>query len=114
MAKHKAPSLDPTASMTSAMVTFGPTMTKAWFGLASECAQFAVNRLQQDLEAQRSLLSCKTPIDLVQRQFDYCQAVSQLCANQSTRMFELMTETVQQTSDEAKRDHSRKYDDIPL
>lgn len=109
--KKAAGSINP---MASAIVTFGPTATQTWLSLANECTRFAAERMQQNRDAQRAMLSCKTPMDVVAQQFNYCQSMSQLYANQTTRLFEMATGAAQRTADEAAQSHSRKYDDIPL
>lgn len=114
MANMKTPDLDPTAVATRVMTAFGPAATKSWVSFASECTRFATDRLQQDIEAQRAFMACKTPMDVFEQQISYCQAVSQLYANQTTRMFQLMTDAAQVTAREATQSHARKYDDIPL
>lgn len=114
MDKPKTPDIDPTVVATSAMVAFGPAACRNWVGVASECARFAADRMQQDINAQRAFLACRTPMDVVQQQISYSQAVSQLYANQTTRMVHLMTEAVQDTASQATQGHARKYDDIPL
>lgn len=114
MAKTKTPALDPAAIATSAMAAFGPAAAKGWVSFANECTRFAADRMQKDIDARRAFLACKTPMDVVQQQIGYCQAVSQLYSNQTMRLFKLMTEAAHGTAREATQNHARKYDDIPL
>lgn len=102
------------APMANPVVTFGPTATHAWLSLANECARFTAERMQQNRDAQRAMFACKTPMDVVAQQFNYCQSVSQLYSKQTTRFLEIATGTARRTAQEAAQGHSRKYDDIPL
>lgn len=101
----KAPAGPDAADLASAMAAFNPMAPEAWQEIMTESARFVSDRLQQDLEAQRALLNCKTPVELLQVQTEFYQKAVAQYAEEAARMMKIMTK-----SPGAKRG----YDDVPL
>ena len=97
-----------------AIMGTAPATVKAWSEVMTECSKFVMDRLQQDLETQQAMLTCKTPAELFKLQSAFYQQATQQYSEQATRMFELISKSTQQTIAQANSGHARKYDDIPL
>ncbi|WP_299694957.1 phasin family protein [uncultured Tateyamaria sp.] len=90
---------------------FNPVAAQAWMDITTECARFAMDRIQQDFEAQRAMMACTSPAELMQMQSQYCRDVAKQYADQATRVVELMSAAA---TKDGTSPFSRKYDDIPL
>ncbi|WP_299652507.1 phasin family protein [uncultured Tateyamaria sp.] len=110
MPKSKTPETDPNP-MAAALSAFNPAAAQAWMEITTECTRFAMDRVQKDFEAQRAMMACTSPVELMELQSSYCRDAAQQYADQATRMVELMTKAASGTSPLTT---SRKYDDIPL
>ncbi|MBY5931368.1 phasin family protein [Tateyamaria omphalii] len=96
------------------MAAVNPAAAQAWMDITTECARFAMDRVQQDFAAQRAMMACTSPADLMRLQVEYCQTATKQYADQATRMVELMTAAMGQKNEDGTSPFSRKYDDIPL
>lgn len=108
MPKSKTPKTDP---MPAALAVFNPAAAQAWMEITTQCSRFAMDRVQKDFEAQRAMMACTSPTELMTLQSNYCRDAAQDYTDQATRMVELMTQAASKTIPGGT---SRKYDDIPL
>ncbi|OAN68283.1 hypothetical protein A8B83_02340 [Rhodobacteraceae bacterium EhC02] len=100
--------------MAEAMMALNPAMTKAWLEMMSSSAHFMADRLQQDLETQKAILACKTPMELLQVQSAFFKTAIEQYTEYAMRLKETMTSATEETIKGARTDHSRGYDDVPL
>lgn len=103
-----------TTAAAAAMMATYPVAAKAWMDVLSEGARFMTDRLRQDMETQRALLSCGTPAELLRLQSEFVTTAMQQYAEETTRLVSMMTEAVKDSAEEASRPHKRGYDDVPL
>ena len=113
--KDKQAELDSSvAAMTSAIMAISPVATKAWMDIFFESTRFVADRLQQDVETQKAILACKSPAELLQVQSEFFESAMQQYADQTKRLFEMMSKATETTIKEAQSGHARGYDDVPL
>ncbi len=109
-----APDMSPVVGLTTAMMVANPAVTKAWTDIMKESARFVSERLQEDMEAQKKLLQCKTPADLVQFQSEFVLKAMQQYADEAQRITKIMTDAGEDIAKDARHSWSRVYDNIPL
>ena len=117
MAKSKTENQKPQANameMAQAMIGANPKVMEVWLELMNDSARFVADRLKTDQETQKSLLSCKTPTELMQIQSEFFKDAVEQYTAQTARMFEKMTEATKVTLTETTSGMSRRYDDVPL
>lgn len=117
MTKSKTQNPEPQANameMAQAMIGANPKVMEAWLELMNDSARFFADRLKTDQETQRSLLSCKTPTELMQIQSEFFKDAVEQYTAQTARMFEKMTEATRVTLTESTTGMKRSYDDVPL
>lgn len=102
------------SAMTAAAAAFNPVAAKAWQDIMSESARFLADRLQQDLSAQRAMLACKTPNELLRVQSEFYKKAVEQYTEEFTRLSKMMHEATCATLEDARSGHSRGYDDIPI
>ncbi|APX12523.1 phasin family protein [Tateyamaria omphalii] len=103
-----------TDPMTATFAAFNPTAAQAWMEITTECTRFAMERMQKDLAAQRAMMACTSPTELMAMQSTYCREAAQDYTDQATRMVEMMTKATAKATEGVTAPASRKYDDIPL
>ncbi|MDU8945819.1 phasin family protein [Ovoidimarina sediminis] len=103
-----------TPEFTAAMMAVSPVATKAWLDIMSESAKFVMERLQQDMETQKAILACKSPMELMQVQSDFISTAVKQYTEEVTRLFNVMSKATEETIEETRSGHSRGYDDVPL
>ncbi|GGX69019.1 hypothetical protein GCM10007385_42830 [Tateyamaria omphalii] len=113
MPKSTSPHINP-APMTAALATFNPATAQAWMNITTECTRFAMDRMQKDLAAQRAMMACTSPAELMKLQSNYCRDAAQEYADQASRIVAMMTKATAQVAEGVTSPTSRKYDDIPL
>ncbi|WP_299210799.1 phasin family protein [uncultured Tateyamaria sp.] len=113
MPKSTPPKISP-APMAAALTAFNPATAQAWMEITTECTRFAMDRVQKDFAAQRAMMACTSPTELMTLQSSYCRDAAQEYADQATRMVEMMTKATAQVTEGIASPTSRKYDDIPL
>ena len=101
-------------AITAAMMAINPIASKGWLDIMSESARFMTDRLRQDLNTQQAMLACKTPAELLKVQSEFYTSTMKDYSEQFTRLCEMMSKATNDTLDDARSGHSRKYDDIPL
>ena len=109
-----APDMSPVVGLTTAMMVANPAVTKAWTDIMKESARFVSERLQEDMEAQKVLLQCKTPADLVQFQSEFVLKAMQQYTDEAQRITKIMTDAGEDIAKDARHSWSRVYDNIPL
>ena len=87
---------------------------KVWSDLGAELMKFASSRVQQDIDAQKAMMACKSLEDLqeVQAQY-YSEAIKDYSA-QMQRAMEVMLGAANKRKDDAAISTKRGYDDVPL
>ncbi len=60
-----------TSAVKAAMMAVNPAAAQAMMSVMAESARFLTDRLQQDLDAQKALLACKSPTELLQVQSEF-------------------------------------------
>ncbi len=87
---------------------------KAWSDLGAEVMKFASSRIQQDLEAQKAMLACKSPQDLQKVQTEYFSKALEDYRLQIQRAMEVMSHAAKTPMGEMIKSAKRGYDDVPL
>lgn len=95
-----------------AAANVGADAMQQWVAMVSEGVQFVVSRVQQDLEFQQSLLSCRTLEDLQKVQGDYYRRTMEQYSTESARVMERLGKT--NALPKAMGTTKRRYDDVPL
>ena len=103
--KPKAKKPAETNAMADAMNSFPLMNPQVWQEIMSESAAFMTERLQKDLETQQAMLTCKSPVELINLQSDFVQKALTDYTEEATRMYKLLTRT---------SGTARDYDDVPL
>lgn len=109
-----APDISPVIGLTTAMLANNPAVAKAWTDIMNESARFVSDRLQQDMEAQKALMQCKTPAEFVTFQSDFVLKAMQQYADEAQRMTKIMTDASEEIAKDARHTWSRAYDNVPL
>ena len=99
---------------TAAMMSLSPVAMQAWQDVITECNRFVMDRLQQDLETQQSMLSCKSPADLMKLQTEFFQTAFKQYSEESIRLMQMMSDAAGQSMKEVQSSAKRRYDDVPL
>ncbi len=100
--------------LTAPIAAFNPAAAQAWTEIATDCARFAMSRVQTDIATQSAMMTCGTPAEWMKLQADYMRDTIQQYSEQSARVVELMSAAMGQPSKGGRSAFSRKYDDIPL
>ena len=103
-----------TPAFASAMMAVSPVATQAWLDVLSESTRFVADRLQQDLEMQKSMLACTSPADLMQVQTEFFKTAMEQYTDEATRLFKMMSQATEDTIKDAQSSRARSYDDVPL
>lgn len=90
------------------------TMLKAWSDLGAEVMEFAASRIQQDMEAQKAMLACKSPQDLQKVQTDYYSKALEDYRAQIQRAMAVMSGAAKMPTGSMTNATKRGYDDVPL
>lgn len=110
----QADTMKDASAITNAMLALSPAMTKALLEMMAGSARFLVNRLQHDLETQKAILACKTPMELLQVQSAFFKTAMEQYTEHAMRLKEKMTTAAEETMKDVRSGHSRGYDDVPL
>jgi hypothetical protein len=98
----------------TAMTAFNPITSAAWLEIVTECAQFNLDRLQQVWDAQKSLLDCRSPADMLRLQTDFCRKAIEQYTNEADHLLGMMSKATAASIEEATSGRARRYDDIPV
>lgn len=102
------------AGMVAAMAAFSPAAATAWFDMVQESMRFMTERLEKDLEAQRAMLACTTPQELMQVQSDFMQKAFADYSEETRRMMEILGVSMNVTVKDSVPTTRRGYDDVPV
>lgn len=103
-----------TDAMTAAMIALNPFATTAWTDILTESTRFVSDRLQQDLEAQRAILACRTPDELMDVQAKFFKEAMTQYLDEATRLYEMMSKATEDTLKDTHFGTARRYDDVPV
>ena len=113
--KEPADAADPAATAARAgMAAFSPVAATACMEIMQEGMRFMNARLQEDMEAQRAMLACTTPQELMQVQTEFYRKAMADYTEETQRIMRLMGLAVEVTADEAKPKPGRDLDDVPV
>ena len=90
------------------------TQLKAWSDLGAEAMKFASSRIQQDMEAQKAMLACKSAQDLQKVQTEYFSKAVEDYRAQIQRAMDVMASAAKAPMEGASKSTKRGYDDVPL
>ena len=105
---------DGTQSQASDLAALSSAGAGAWLGIVAESGQFVARRLEEDLKAQKALMSCKTPAEVMQVQADYFRTAAEQCSEQTSRVLGILSGTMGGSFVPSKSLFARRYDDVPL
>src|SRR5210317_35789 len=95
--ENSKPATDATRSSTSPQFwALNPLVSMAgmagWAEMMKESSEFFAERLEKDLEAQRALLNCKSLIDVMRVQSEFCRNAFEQYNAEFKRMTELWSQ----------------------
>lgn len=102
------------SAVKAAMMAVNPATAQAMMSVMAESARFLTDRLQQDLDAQKALLACKSPTELMQVQAGFMKTAMEQYMAYAVRFQKAMTTATADTMENARTGHSRGYDDVPI
>ncbi len=85
-----------------------------WAEIMKEGVQFVSDRMRKDVQAQRSILNCKSLEDVLRLQSEYYRDALEQYTEQLQRVAELLSQATVSGWSEATASRAREYDDIPL
>lgn len=100
--------------VTEAMMAINPVTSQAWLSFMSESARFLTERLHQDLNAQKAMMACKSPTEVLQLQAAFLKTAMDQYTEYATRIQEMMTTVTPSAIKDVQSGHSRGYDDVPI
>ena len=101
-------------AMIAAIMAVNPIAAKAWPDIMSETASFLTERLQQDIDTQKAMLTCKSPAELLQVQAEFIRSAMEQYMDYATRLYTTMSAAAGDAGKGALSSHSRGYNDVPL
>ena len=103
-----------TPAFAAMLNTLNPQAASVWTEVMNAQTRFIMDRLQKDMEAQKAVMTCRDPNQLLKIQSDFYQSTVKEYAEQTAHMLKLTTEATAKTMEAAKTGYSRAYDDVPL
>ncbi len=85
-----------------------------WSEIMKEGVQFVSERMEKDLQVQRSFLNCKSLEEVLRLQSEYYGDALHQYTEQFHRVAELWSQATVSGWREATASRAREYDDIPL
>ncbi|MGO4909117.1 phasin family protein [Pseudorhodobacter sp. W20_MBD10_FR17] len=117
MTKTSTTKANPMTSLQDGMAAFNPMQgagMKAMLAVGTETAQFLSSRMQQDIEAQKAMLSCKDLESLQKLQADFYTKALADYRDATAKIMEIMSATASDAGAAAVSSTKRSYDDVPL
>jgi hypothetical protein len=117
MTKPSDSKANPMAAAVDTMAALNPLQAgpmKAMFAVGTETMQFLSARMQQDLEAQREMLACKTFAELQTVQAKFYSTALEDYRRATAKMMEIMATAGSNVSGTGTSGTKRSYDDVPL
>ena len=100
--------------MAAAALAANPVVARAWMDIMSEGARLLTDRLEQDLEAQKAMMACRDPGELMRLQSEFFTTAFGQYAAETMRLAGMMGQAAGAVMEDARSGHSRRFDDIPL
>lgn len=85
---------------------------QAWLNMGTELARFALERLQQDIEAQKLLMTCTSLEDLQKFRAQYLALAQAQYAAEAAKLLALMGNVA--AAGLVGATSARRYDDVPV
>ncbi len=104
-----APTNRRTPDPAGAALVFAPASAEAWQQIMQECVRFLTRRLEKDFAAQQSFLACKSPLDVVRLQTEFCQTALEDYTEEASRMVGILAK-----ANGAAAARPRDHDDVPV
>ena len=101
-------------AMIAAIMAVNPIAAKAWPDIMSETACFLTERLQQDIDTQKAMLTCKSPAELLQVKAEFIRSAMEQYTDYATRLYAKISAAAEDAGKGARSSHSRGYNDVPL
>jgi len=101
-------------AITVAMMATNPVATKGWLDIISESTRFVNDRLREDMNAQKAMLACKNPAELMQVQAKFYEIALAQYTEEFTRLYKMISTATNDTADGVRTGRARRYDNIPL
>lgn len=98
----------------TATASFDPFVSGVWLDFMSDRAKFAMKRIQHDLEWQRAILSCRTPMDVMTVHSEFVRVAMEQYTEELGRLWAVFSRAGEDIASEARASHARGYDDVPL
>ncbi len=96
----------------NAATNMGGDAMQNWLEMVNEGVQFVVTRVQQDLEFQQSLLSCRNLEDLQRIQGDFYRKTMEHYSTESSRIMDRLSNS--KSGPAAMGATKRRFDDVPI
>ncbi len=96
----------------NAATNMGGDAMQNWLEMVNEGVQFVVTRVQQDLEFQQSLLSCRNLEDLQRVQGDFYRKAMEHYSTESSRIMGRLSNS--KSGPAAMGATKRRFDDVPI
>lgn len=96
----------------NAATNMGGDAMQNWLEMVNEGVQFVVTRVQQDLEFQQSLLSCRNLEDLQRVQGDFYRKAMEHYSTESSRIMDRLSNS--KSGPAAMGATKRRFDDVPI
>ena len=100
--------------MVNAMMVVNPAAAKVWGEIMSEGMRFMADRWQHDMDTQKAMMACRTPVELMGVQMDFVQKAVGQYGESAMRMYSIMSAAGEDMSKGSWSSFSRKYDDVPI
>lgn len=91
-----------------------PANMAGWPDLITENVRFLSDRVQQNLEAQRAFLACRSADEILHLQTEFHRKAMEQYAAQAERVMRSMLMTTAQVMEKTTTLQARRYDDVPL
>jgi len=116
MAKAKTKTTEATAAAApiAAMMAINPAAAAAWNEVLTHSTAFVNARMTADQELPGRLMSCKTPVEVMEVQTEFYSKAFKDYSENSAQMAQLVTKATETTFKEMMSGHSRAYDDVPV
>lgn len=117
MTKPSETKPNPMAAVMENMAALNPMQVgpfKAMFDASTEAMQFLSSRMEQNLEAQRAIMACKTFENIQTVQANYYTKALEDYRGATAKMMELLKSGTAGGANAAVSSTNRKYDDVPL
>ena len=109
----QAPEVTGTSDVATLMLAIHSATSQAWLSFMLESGRFLTERLKPDLDAQKAMMACKSPLESLQVQAALLKAAINHYTDFANRLQE-MTKVTTIAIKEAQSGHARSYDDVPV